>query len=112
MDKNWHRDVIKQLQKKGLTSGDILEAPSLSTSQKWASAFKRDGESPEDGPRSGRPLPLEVEENTIRELMLLESPVRKLEHCEYRLWNVNGFYWVGVVSSDLAMSVKRDLGAF
>ena len=59
MDKIWHRDVIRYLQKKGLTTKEIHpdmvsilgdDALALSTVKKWAAEFKRGRESLEDDP--------------------------------------------------------------
>ena len=72
MNKIWHHDVIKYLQKKGLTPNGIHadmaatlgdDAPALSTVQKWAAEFKRGRESLEDDPRSGRPATATTQEN-------------------------------------------------
>ena len=73
MDKIWHRDVIKYLQKKELTTKDIHadmvatlgdDAPALSTVKKWAAEFKKQGRtSLEDDPRSGRPSSATTQEN-------------------------------------------------
>ena len=75
MDKIWHRDVIRYLQKKGLTAKEIHadmvstlgdDAPALSTVKKWAAEFKRGRESLEDDPRSGRPSTATTQENIDR----------------------------------------------
>ena len=75
MDKIWHRDVIRYLQKKGLTTEEIHtdmvstlgdDAPALSTVKKWAAEFKRGRESLEDDPRSGRPSTITTQENIDR----------------------------------------------
>ena len=72
MEKIWHHDIIKYLQKKGLARKDIHadmvatlrdDAPALSTVKKWAAEFKRDRESLEDDPRSGRPTSATTQEN-------------------------------------------------
>ena len=75
MDKIWHLDVIRYLQKKGLTTKEIHtdmvstledDASVLSTVKKWAAEFKRGRESLEDDPRSGRPSTATTQENIDR----------------------------------------------
>ena len=75
MDKNWHRGVIRYLQKKGLTTKEIHTdmvstlrdgALTLLTAKKWAADFKRGRESLEDDPRSGRPFTSTTQVNIDR----------------------------------------------
>ncbi|XP_029658129.1 uncharacterized protein LOC115232378 [Octopus sinensis] len=75
VDKTWYRSVIKYLQKKCLAFDDIHanmvavlgdDAPTLLTVQKWATEFKRQRESVEDDPKSGRPATATSEESNGR----------------------------------------------
>ena len=75
MDKIWHRDLIRYLQKKVITTREIHvdvvstlgdDAPALSTVKKWAEELKRGRESLEDDPRSGRPSTATTQENIGR----------------------------------------------
>ena len=75
MDKIWHCDIIKYLQKKRLapkgiyankvaTLGDDVSA--LLTVKKWTAEFKRGRESFDDDPRSGRLASATTKENINR----------------------------------------------
>ena len=85
VDKIWHRDVIRYLQKKGLTTKEIHadmvstlgdDAPALSTVKKWAAEFKMGRESLKDDPRSERPSTATTHENIDRIHQMLMNDKR------------------------------------
>ncbi|KAF7236078.1 Protein GVQW3 [Varanus komodoensis] len=87
LKKTEHRAVIKFLTKQGKSQKIIHEemvavyqdsAPSLSTVQKWSSEFKRDRESTEDDPHSGRPVTATTKENVkkIEKLILEDARIK------------------------------------
>ena len=75
MDKIWHCDIIKYLQKKRLAPKDIYankvailgdDVLALLTVKKWTAEFKKGRESFEDDPRSGRLVSATTQENIDR----------------------------------------------
>ena len=70
-----HRGIISIICRKRVSPIDIHaymvallgdDAPALSSVQKWAVEFKRDRESLEDDPRSGRPAAATIQGNIDR----------------------------------------------